>query len=72
MSHEKQDGVWKDANSPAGHAFYAPVPEVVLDCPNCRYGTPRMGEEPNNGWKCDECKAEFTLDELKAYNRLRR
>jgi len=71
--HEQQDGVWKDADSPAGHGFYAPVDySGMYDCPACRYGTP-IKQGKDLGYVCADCgKGPFSSDELKTYQILRR
>jgi hypothetical protein len=45
----------KDAHSPAGQAFHAPVSYADLpDCPVCKYGTPM---ERDGKLICIDCKA---------------
>jgi len=45
----------KDAHSPAGQAFHAPVSYADLpDCPVCKYGTPL---EKNKKLVCIDCGA---------------
>jgi len=55
MSHEQSPNAkWKDADSPAGHEFYAPRSCADLpDCPICGYGTPVLQE--GGKWKCEDC-----------------
>jgi hypothetical protein len=71
--HEQQSGVWKDANSPAGHGFYAPIDHAGdYDCPVCQYGTP-INQGKGKGYICADCNAgPFTSDELRTYQKLRR
>jgi len=49
----------KDAHSPAGQAFHAPVSFADLpDCPVCKYGTPM---ERNGRLVCIDCGATFEI-----------
>jgi hypothetical protein len=71
--HEQQSGIWKDADSPAGHGFYAPIDHSGLyDCPVCRYGTP-ISHGKEKGYYCGDCGAgPFTGSELKTYQKYSR
>jgi hypothetical protein len=60
----------KDAHSPAGQPFHAPRSFAdLLDCPLCRYGTPRKAKD---SWRCIDCGCHITEESLVAYNKGRR
>ena len=57
----------KDAHSPAGQPFHAPRSFAdLLDCPFCRYGTPRKAKDT---WRCIDCGCHITEEALVAYNK---
>ena len=57
----------KDAHSPAGQPFHAPRSFAdLLDCPFCRYGTPRKAKDT---WRCIDCGCQITEEALVAYNK---
>lgn len=54
----------KDAHSPSGQPFYAPVSYADLpDCPVCKYGTP---EQENGKLVCIDCGAVVGTAERRA------
>jgi len=60
----------KDAHSPAGQPFYAPKSFAdLLDCPICKYGTPRKTKDK---MRCIDCGAILEEDYVKAYNQGRK
>jgi hypothetical protein len=64
MNHQPQTGIWKDADSPAGHGFYAPIDLSGLpDCPVCKHGTPRP-QGDGKLWVCIDCGAKLTPEQI--------
>jgi hypothetical protein len=56
----------KDAHSPAGQPFHAPRSFAdLLDCPYCRYGTPRKAKD---SWRCIDCGNQITEEMLRTHN----
>ena len=56
----------KDAHSPAGQPFVAPVSFADLpDCPVCRYGTPTKRKDR---WVCIDCNWDVTAH-MKAHEK---
>lgn len=46
----------KDADSPAGHEFFAPRSRADdPDCPFCRFGTP-VYRSKTKDWQCIDCR----------------